>query len=69
MIKKIIRLLLPPILSKAWRQFNGRGPANITYKGVYNSFDEVIKDFPFTTKYNSQDSLTQAKQKASEIIK
>ena len=70
MIKKIIKLLLPPILSKVWGLLKNKEEVkNITYRGVYNSFHEVIRSFPVTTQYNSHDSLMQTKIKSLEKFK
>lgn len=60
-LRRYLRPLLPPIIG------NFLSPATkkpITYEGVFNSFNDVLKTYPSEINYDSDGSLIEAKNRA-----
>ena len=56
-MKKIIKLLIPPIFLKMLTFFRKKQEDNITYEGIFTSFAEVDEQYKNATNYNNDESL------------
>lgn len=56
-MKKIIKLLLPPIIFKILSCLKKKDPyVGISYYGIYENFEDVLKEFNNSTNYNNSES-------------